>query len=147
MEKTLNRLAKAYLKNVNIASLQPMNLDTEGGVTIFPNTEDAFRLNPPVAGSWRPVQGDVNRDDGAVVRMVMGYTMAARIEQNPETFNYYFSMMLNSGLASLSRELGFLQFREIICERPGTPGVFFKELEEAAAFELRLYVKKKEVFK
>jgi hypothetical protein len=141
----LNAFAINYLHDLNLSECNPINIQLENSVTIFPKDVDAFNLNSPASGSIKDIIPKAIVNDACLIRMLINYSTAVRISENPKLFNFYFSLYLNAGLSSLKSEIGDLRFRDITAFRPGTYDTVFRELEDSAAIEFRLFVKEKNV--
>lgn len=136
----LNELALKYLENLELSELTPVDFKGDVSVTLIPNNDDAFNLNPITAGQMRNVETNGKNDQGAVARILIGYAFSSRLEANPELFNFQFSMLLNAALSSLTRYLGDLKMRNVTAIRPGPIKTVFTDCENYAGFELRVYV-------
>lgn len=80
------------------------------------------------------------KDHFGITRYFIGYTLALKMQNNKNIFYYEMFNLINRNLNSFTRKFGDLKGRKVICERPGEVGVYFRELENAAAIELRFYV-------
>ena len=139
----LNGYANLYVNNLNLNELEPAHFSNEDeSITIPRANEDAFTLNPLKAGTLQQVIPIYTTDNKgvAVVRMIIGYGMLEKLASNKHKFNFHFSLWLNAMLATLKRNMGDLSNRQITIKRPGEDGLIFKDLENSAAIELRMYV-------
>lgn len=86
---------------------QPVILGLEHGITFASSEEDAFNLNPPVAGSIKDAQV---RGSPAVLRAFLGYTAASRAAQGDaksfmDATKYLVANMLRSMAKKLEIEM------------------------------------------
>lgn len=90
---------------------QPVILGMEHGVTFAGSDEDAFNLNPPVAGQIKDAQ---IKGNGLVMRSILGYQAASRATGNgPQAFmdatKFLVANMLRSVAKTLEIELFYGQ--------------------------------------
>lgn len=137
----LNELAKVYLKDINLAELVPFEIKHDCSITLVPNNGDlAFNLNPPIGGIIKTIDTNSNNQQGAVTRQLVAYSKAVELINNPQTFNFWFSGIINSALGTLTRYMGNLSDREVTTN----PSGYFYETQSYAAYEFRILVKPKE---
>jgi hypothetical protein len=138
------------------------NIEGENGVTIIPATDDAYLLRSPVAGSIRspnslfatPRTTIQEGRTGAVAvnRALLGYAAGSRLSDLYGTRaerDFIFSILpiVQNGILQFMQELGaeYVQSCNVRAEFPGFIGeepVYFRDMENAAAFELRLVLYK-----
>lgn len=106
---------------------------------------DAFTLDPPQA-ALAILETKGSSAKGAIIRFVVSYLWASRVAagNDKRLFYYEMSLIIADALAAMQLTLGDLSFRKVTFTRPGMPGVYFKELENSAGYELRCWVGKKE---
>ncbi|HLX55144.1 MAG TPA: hypothetical protein VKR58_14455 [Aquella sp.] len=140
----LNELANVYLKNLDLSEIKPATFHGDESVTLIPEgTDGAFNLNPVTAGHIKNIETGAKNNQGAICRSCIGYSFASKLETHPELFNFQFSLAINSMLGSLTRYLGDLSMRKVTAFRPGQGDIVFRDLENSAAYEFRIYVEKK----
>lgn len=135
-----------YFFGSDISILPPLDIETNS-VTVCPNEEAAFNLRPPAFGSLKDHKSIIstNLDNSAVWRSIVGFSLAEKMVQNDMLFIYVISQYLNAGLKDLTNSIGSLQNRKVYFERPGIPKTYFINMENAAGFEIRLFVSREDV--
>lgn len=115
--------------------------------TLIPNEAEAFMINPPTAGFLTDAPpGDLievkKTHRGAIFRVVVGYHVMSKIENNYALGCLYLSTLINSMLYEANRfKMHSLDgFKKITFQRPYKKDAFFNEMENSAGFELRLHI-------
>lgn len=138
----LNLYASRILSGNILETYKPFTGDLDGSIQILPKSQDVYYLNSPISGSVKDVKNVVrNKDDSAILRLPISYTLALKMQENENLFNYEMLNFTNLALGSLTRVYGDLTGKTVVCCTPGTTGSFFRELENIAAIEMRYYVK------
>lgn len=126
--------------------VETITLDLTGpiGVTKCSPTEDAFSLNVPIAGHIKTDSILVDKcEDILVFRYLLGYTAARKFALEGQgdpfpamvyTLLHYLKTLKGYGPETLTTGRVYGSFT-----RPGQPDLYFRELENYAAYELRLY--------
>lgn len=147
LEKKLNKNSMPYgdLQPGNLF-IVPQILGFGGGVTVVPPGGEAFSLQPPVAGQIRDAMIQESNKNKFVIRRFIGYAMAARLaleEDDEKVFNKL-RFIIEEMIMTAMRQAGFDhntlhhgRFAQL--ERTGRPGVYLTDVEDSAAFEIRLY--------
>lgn len=78
----------------------------------------------------------------AIARRIIPYNVTEKMTQNETTFVYHMSVNINTMLVDLTKSIGNLKGRKIHLNSPKQENIYFKDLEGAAGYELRLYVEK-----
>lgn len=120
---------------------------TEGMTGFFAHGQDAFALNPPIAGLTR----DLTREQGIAVtqhpagdrfilRTILGYATAARCVNDMAVCNLVISNLINSMMGAAYKVYG-PRIQRLTFDRPGDPNgqEYLRELEHTACYEIRLY--------
>lgn len=114
--------------------------------TIAPPGADAFNLNPPIAGNVRSFEFDTNTHTTyprvIVGRMVIGLAHAQRwVEGTGSDLKPYIYDALRQVIQMKEITPNTLTFGHslITFSRPGQPEVYGRELENAAAIEIRYF--------
>jgi len=82
---------------------QPVVLGMEHGVTFASSDDDAFNLNPPVAGAIRDAQV---RGSPLIMRSVLGYVAASRaVRGGPQAFMDATKFIVSNMLRSMAKKL------------------------------------------
>lgn len=138
----LNLLADGFLSGNIMHKFAPMKTNSNCSVTLCPKEAAAFMLNDIISSSVKAYERDLKTEDQAVARIIVPYSSACRWLENPSMFYYEVSLYVNNMLCSLVDTVGDLKGREVICARPGASGKdYFREMENVAGYELRLFVK------
>jgi hypothetical protein len=106
----LQNLIKFLAKDKQPGNLyhQPVILGMEHGVTFAASDDDAFNLNPPIAGQ---IKDATIRGNPIVLRSVMGYTAASRAAQGgKQAFIDATKYLVASMLRSVSKKLEIEMF-------------------------------------
>jgi len=86
----------------------PVILGLEHGITFAQSTDDAFNLNPPIAGQIKDAQV---RGSPAVLRSVLGYTAAARAMQGTaQSFMDATKFLVANMLRSMAKKIEIEMF-------------------------------------
>ena len=115
--------------------------------TLIPNGTPLALLNPILFGflTTHP-PGDlieVRKDhSGVILRGMLSYAAAARIENNFGLGCLVLSQLINAMLYEAYRYHPHMlsDFKKITFDRPDIKNSFFRELENLAGYELRLYI-------
>ncbi len=150
------QLEKKLNKNSIPFELQPGNIyhcfqiQSLGEVIRIPSNADVFRLPPAKSDSVKDVQVNKDETNKILIRRFLGYTAASRIEyaENEEQVEKILNPLITEMLMSLENELGY-SYKTVhhgnyaSFTRPGhcehVPTIIFKEMDDMAACELRLY--------
>lgn len=118
-----------------------------GNYTKLDPTAGATNLSSPMAGMIRDIPKTEDDQNIIVIRRMISYVTAARICANPsEHLEKQLRPFTTEMLMTLKHAIGFgpnvpnagKVYATFL--RPGiTPGVYFKDVDDSAAFELRLY--------
>ncbi len=136
----LNKFAKNVLSGNLLNTYKPFVGNLDEAVQILYPDEDAFTLKL-TTGSIKDVHGnEPTPGNKAIIRVPLSYTLACRMQLNENLFNYHMLNLVNTALNSLTRVYGNLDGKSVFCESPGKPGEFFRDMENAAAVELRFFV-------
>jgi hypothetical protein len=121
---------------------------TEGMTGFNSHGQDAFGLNPPIAGRWVEARQEPGIDideqpvgDRFILRTIIGYAMAAQSTQNSQIFYLRVANLINSMMIAAYKVYGSRILR-LTFDRPVPDGLsqeYFRELEHSAGYELRLY--------
>lgn len=149
----LNRLAKECgYSDIHPHAIEALPWDglTSTTVTFNRNQEDAYTLNPVVAARMR----DYNREGVhrvpenyvglvGVHRAMIGYSAVSRINSVADMKQTMYHI-INMGKQDLINQFGYriVAGYKITMEYPGQEGTFFRELENSAAYEIRLWLTK-----
>lgn len=145
LEKKLNRnFTKLELKLGNFYHLPVITC--LGNYTKVPNDEPAFTLDPPYAGMVKDILKKNSDRNAIIIRRCIGYAAISRILVNPSLMPSYLNITITEMLLTLEKAIGFKYNTinaGIACyakfERPEQSGIYFREIEDSAAFEIRLY--------
>jgi hypothetical protein len=145
----LNRLAHKYLAgNISPRSIL-ISAPERTGVTIIPSDPvNAFMLNPSVAGTVRTFNVDGReqidpdrRGAIAICPQLLGYSLMSRALDPDGEREFWQTMahLIQAATLQFATEFGteYVNRCSLVCERPGQPGVYFRDLDNAAAVELR----------
>lgn len=136
----LNVWAEEFLGG-DLTHFRPATFHPTGdAVTINPENGGPFSLNDPIAGTIKNALPGEYISNGAIHRQIIGYATAKRMADNKNLFYYQMSLTLNNTLLDLTQKIGNLDFRTV--KVPGSFGVFFRECENYAGIEFRVFVKK-----
>lgn len=157
----LNKVVFDYLnqveKELNVNSIpygdiQPGNsyncwqLNSLGQAFRLPNDCDVFNLPPPTCGQVKEIQVDNSNKNKIIVRRLIGYTAASRIieKNDPEYTKKALAPLILDMTMSLEKELGYSyqiphHGNFATFKRPGDPFGMFRDIENYAAYEIRLY--------
>lgn len=141
----LNFWAEEFFSTANLSNFQPATFhyrEDQTSITIVPEKVEVFNLNSPIAGTIKRVEPGVLKENAAIHRQVIGYIVAEKMAKNKSLFYYHLSLTLNNALLELTKILGPLDFRKITAAQPGSPGIYFREMENYAGIELRLFVER-----
>ena len=122
----------------------PTMIGFEAGTTRVPKKEGAFNLNPPISGKIIDKVFTENPQEGIILRSVIGHYTMSRLLDNPKEVKNILSILVKSMILSLEKELGFspdnLNYGKYgFFKLPGKNQVYFREMENFAGYELRLY--------
>lgn len=158
--KTLNKFMKKYVKehkilsiiNENVIPQEPNPGQTYNVLNIYTNqdswqelpvqTEDVFNLQAPVVGVLK--DQSVNRLP-RLKRIVIGYVACSRAANDYNTFKKLMNAFTIQTLIELKEHYGFDHTETttgkcyLTFETPGQPGVYFKDMENYAGFEIRAF--------
>jgi len=145
----INIINNKYAFLFNIKDYEPIVYSQGGSVTLFPRKVEAFSLNSPVGGFYKAVESNIRVDEetysGLIVRGIIGYKkMSKLMEADLGTGCLFLSQIINGMLISAYQYRFPKKPNLITFERPGSINNFFYEMEDMAAYELRLYVDWKE---
>ncbi len=136
----INRFLEEYFSDDRLKYLIPFEVNTDESVTIQPLKGDAFSLSA-ASGYTKGIIAGPTISNGAIVRAIIPYMQVARMKDNSTLRLFYFSILLNSMLASATKTIGTLNTRNITIKRPGFGNAdFLRELENTAGYEFRLYI-------
>lgn len=117
---------------------------TEGMTNWDSSQMDAVSLNPPIAGIVR----DLSREPGIehqaagnrfILRTLFGYAAALRLTHEPGAFLLQSASLLNALTGAAYKVYGS-RIISLSFDRPGPiPNTYFRELENFACYEIRLY--------
>lgn len=114
----------------------------DDGITLENHTVDAFELQAPIAGSIRMVRTDSPTDkDMGVVRVAMGFYSASKMEKDFSLGVYHLSLLKNMALSVAAKYFDLDSCEIVTFKLPGTNN-YFRELENTAGIELRLFISK-----
>lgn len=126
----------------------PMHGVIREGFTLIPKKQpDAFTLVGPIAGQIKDPRNSnpivsLEDQDSFILRTVIGTSMAKELQTN-----FPLGVLSLSGVINAAVTGAYLQYgnkiERITFKRPGEKG-YFRELENHAGFELRLFGKFKE---
>jgi hypothetical protein len=113
------------------------------GITCYSRSDEAFSLNPPIAGITLAVSNHPGlfkpTGDGFVLRTILGYAAACRYLENQAAGNLGVANLINSMLIAVYKTYG-TSIQNVTFKRPGTESAdYFRELDNSAGLELRLY--------
>lgn len=146
-EETLNQVCKPYFDQVEENNYIPVEYlrFPEGFTGFFSNREDAYALNPPIAGWAKDLRVEPGMDvenqpvgDRFILRSIMGYAMAARVGSNLPLFTLQLSNLIN-GMVSGAYKVYGPRIQRLSFRRPNQPTAYFREIENNAGYEIRLY--------
>jgi hypothetical protein len=143
----LNFKASKLLKGNLLDTYSPFSGDLSEAVQeIKTDRDEPFTLYPFKAGLLNNVNNkfQAKNDEQAVLRIPIGYSLATKMEADDNIFNYRIYNLINFGLSALVKKHGSLENKQVICERPGQKGIYFTDVQDAAAIELRFFVCNKE---
>lgn len=114
-------------------------------VVMLENQEGPFKLDPPFDGM---IKDKVHNNDPrtiVVIRRLLGYSTALKIVENPKLASFYLKPLLKEAVLSLKSHVGF-DPNHLNCGVYGTfkhpdRDDYIRELEDYAAFEIRLFSK------
>lgn len=147
LEQDLNRwcypVNTSSLSNTGTVNVPQVNMSVGASVTRSNRRNDAFTLNAPIAGSVSNLRIERSElGDMIVVRCLIGYGMAHKIV-NENDYRYFAPTIWNM-LRVLKEERQFgpeeLSFGRFYgsFKSPGLGDVYLREVESAAAYEIRL---------
>lgn len=120
----------------------PIKINLEDNVTVENYSTDTFVLKDSI-GSIRRVKNEILADnDFLIVRVNVSYTKALEITKDYSSGIFFMSLLKNEMLTVASTYFDLDSCEKITFKKPGTEGSFFRELDNFAAYELRLYVEK-----
>lgn len=145
-ERDLNILGKSLFEAAvqpNYAPVDLIGLDVNCFTMWHSDSDDAFLLNPPIAGMLKDARTypglDVIPDgDRFLLRSVLGYAAGARALSDSAMGTLIIANLINNMIMSAYKVYG-PRIRRLTFARPGSQHVYFRELEHNAAFEVRLY--------
>jgi len=145
----LEELAKKVIPTTQYFRNRPSPIDisyTMGSLQILPKeVEGPFGLTGPVSPRYKELSSNDTRctHDG-LIRMLLGYGKASELTASKtgyEEFNEWFTIHKYEFLKLVQGVYGNLDNIEITYTRSGNNIEYFRDLENAAAFELRAYIK------
>lgn len=133
----------------------PISYQKMGSTTLLPSNIDAYFLKAPVAGEMLDISptSEIKKEThrGLIVRSVIGYARMADLTQDQHFGKncLYLSNIINAMLCTAAeyvdlRDAHLRDSIEITFETPwfgyAEPKIIFRELENNAGYELRLYI-------
>lgn len=116
-----------------------------GNYTKVKGSQHAFNLHAHEVGVIKDVvKTDADREI-VVIRRLISYSMASRMFINPENIKYQLNPVITEMLLTLKEARGFSHrvpnygncYGTFL--RPGTNELYVRDMEDCAAFEIRLY--------
>lgn len=153
LEQKLNRLAKSANLKVPKHALDFLPWgDATSTTTLFDkDTESAFELNSPVVGTVKiysnsnpkHIVPDDYRGPIGIHRALISYSMASRIENETDLVQSIMPVLI-SGMRDLVDNFGDLSKYSLTIRRPSYEHeyIVFREMENHAAFEIRILVER-----
>lgn len=147
IDKKLDMMYGQLLHKINGPPAQVVDSDIISGVTFFMNTDDAFSLNEPSLFLKLPQKKlELSpKNDGFIIRTVISYELASRISKDYDEGVEKVIIIKNHLLCKAATLIDFLDY-DLTFARPNNSG-YFRDMDDRAALELRLYVKKKKEVK
>lgn len=109
---------------------------------ISDNIEDPHPLCISVKDlSSNPKYSKKNLNMG-VSRLIIGFNSGKRMENDKRMFNYIMGANILAGINSATKKMGSLLTRKVKMYKYSN-GLYFKELENAAAYEFRIVIEAK----
>lgn len=138
--KKLDSMFHSMFKDKQLKQMSPIEIGEGDNITIFSSSDSPFFLRSS-SGHFKITKpsGEASTN-GAVVVNLISYSMSLKYLKNKALFLHNMSLLVNSMLAQATKALGSLEGREYTFKRAETAAGYFRELGEAAAIELRLYV-------
>lgn len=140
------QLSDSYRNFLNKFDVYSLDLDLSNSLTKINSTHSAFRLN--LDGKMQRVEPLDNQQkdyDSLLVVANISYFDAHKMISDQYYGYYILSIYKNAMLKEIFKEVSMNDIETITFTRPGRVGeILFRELENVAAFELRLFVKLKE---
>lgn len=142
----LNEQSKPYFEAIDDGYVPSEYRGLTEGITSWEsNTQQAFALNPPVAGANIDLRGspglEINlqpEGDRFILRTVIGYAMAAQCGASPVVFALRLSNLINAMVGAAYKVYG-PRIQRVTFRRPREGRDYFRELEHTAGYEVRLY--------
>lgn len=142
----LNTYCGLLFKSVEESYIPSEYIGLTDGMTGYNSQgQDAFALNPPIAGAWKDLRSEsgINIElqpegDRFILRGVIGYAMAASHINNPGHFTLKISTLIN-GMVGAAYKVYGPRVQKLTFGRPPHNDTYFRELENSAGYEIRLY--------
>lgn len=140
----LNKLANKYFDNID--SLVPIHIYKIGidNVSICPDHEFAFSLKPPEPFKIQELKSNKDLNNSAVYITNIPYILCLNMSENKVSFIFYMSHILNHAMTQLAWSVGSLNNRKKSTQGPGNCKVHFRQSQNIAGYELRVFVFKNE---
>lgn len=139
----LNAYAVEFFNNIKLNEIHPIEFNGDDSLTVAPDDTSSFNLNN-TKNNITYITPNLNEVEKlTVIRQLVSYADACKMAENQMYFNYKVSLLVNNALATLKRNCGSLHKREITAFRPGQGTTVFRDLENSAAYELRIILLRK----
>lgn len=141
----IDKINNQYAFLFENADYEPLDIETNGVTQIPSSTQDAFALNSPFTKSRLKSKVEINKDmySGVLIRSVIPYSTMCGILNDFPRACFVFSNYMNSMLVKAEMYHNG-KYETLTFKRPGTTNDYLREMENAAGYELRLYVNWKE---